>query len=143
MIAIRESPPRRQRREDAAWKSSRDFRSVLVGDAGGGELCDRKFYEETRTHRQIIFHMNAAAVLGDDARRDSQPKAGSTVLRRKMRKEKFVLVLRRNAVAGVRHADLDRLRVWMRARGDEDFPERRVFQCFRGVVNQIDYDATN
>src|SRR5580704_6007139 len=143
MIAIRESPPRRQRREDAAWKSSRDFRSVLVCDARWRELCDRKFYQEPRTYWQVVFHMNAAAVFGDDARRDGQPQAGSAVLRRKMRKEKFVFVLRRNAVAGVRHTDLDGFGVGMGAGGDEDFPERRAFQCFRGIVNQIDHHAAN
>jgi len=50
--------------------------------------------------------MNAAAVLGDDARRDSQPETGSSILRGEVGKEKFVFVLRRNAVAGVRYGDL-------------------------------------
>src|ERR1700675_1059849 len=118
MIAIRESPPRRQRREDAAWKSSRDFRSVLVCDARWCELCDRKLYEETRTYWQIIFHMNAAAVLGDDARCDSQSQASSPILRRKVRKEKLVFVLRRNAMPGVRHANLDCFGVGMRTGRD-------------------------
>src|ERR1700688_4119050 len=87
--------------------------------------------------------MNGAAVLGHDARRDRQAETGSSVLRRKVREKKFVFVLGRDAVAGVGHANFDGFRIGMRASRDEYLAERRVFERFRSIVNQVDHDAAD
>ena len=88
----------------------------MISEAGGCELRDGEFHEETRADWLVVFHMNAPTVLGDDASGDCQAETGSAILRRKMREEKFVFVLRRDAVTGVGHANLDGFGVRMRSK---------------------------
>src|SRR5580692_4637266 len=122
MKAIRECRLHRRPPAGAAWKSSRDFRSVVIGDARGSEFRGRKLHEESRTCRLIVLDMNRAAMLCHDASGDGQAQAGSAVFGGEVRKEKFVFVLWRDALAGVGHANLDGFRVGMRARRNKDFP---------------------
>ena len=80
-------------------------------------------------------------MFGDDARGDGEAQAGAAILGRKVRQEETIFVLRRDAVAGVLHADFDDLRIAMRASGNHDLADRRSFQRFGGVVDQVDDHA--
>ena len=80
-------------------------------------------------------------MLGDDARGNRQAQPRAAVFCGKMRQEKFVLVLGRNAVARIRNGYLYRIGFDVQLRGHGDLPNRRVLQCFRGVVDQIDDHA--
>src|SRR2546429_6156568 len=73
----------------------------------------------------MIDNMAAPAVLGDDARRDGQPQAGTSILGRKMRQKKLVFVFGRNAIAGIRDGNFHGLSVGKRLCGNSDLAERR------------------
>ena len=81
--------------------------------------------------------MDAPAVLGDDARRDGQPQAGTSILGRKMRQKKLVFVFGRNAIAGIRDGNFHGLSVGKRLCGNSDLAERRILQCFGSIVDEI------
>lgn len=106
----------------------------MVGNGGGRQFCDRKLNEEARAGRKIVLDLDAAAVLGDDARRDGQAQPGPAVFRRKVREKELVLVLGRDAVPTVRDADFDGVRVRESFCGDVNFPAGRILQRFRGVT---------
>ena len=93
----------------------------MVGDGSGRQFGDGKFDEKSRADRKIVFHVNGAAMFGNDARGNREAQTGAAILGGKVRQEKFVFVFRRDAVTGVGDADFDDLRVGMRAGGDEDF----------------------
>src|SRR5258708_40216432 len=110
--------------------SSRSVRSIMVGHGRRGQYRGGKLDEETGTDRKIVFDVDAAAMLSHDAGGDGQAESGAAVLGREMRQEKFVLVFRRYAWAGVRDANLHSFRIGMRFGRDQDFPEVRVLQSF-------------
>ena len=97
--------------------------------------------EETGAGGKIVFDVDGAAVFGDDARGDGEAEAGAAILGGEIRKKEFVLVLGRDALAGVGDGDFDVFGVGVGAGGDSDVADRRGFEGFGGVVNEIDDDA--
>src|SRR5229473_3405860 len=138
---IREYRLRHPRRGDAVQMSSSRVRSIVVGHGRRRQFGRGKLDEETGTDRKIVFDVDAAAMLSHDAGGDGQAESGAAVLGREMRQEKFVLIFRRYASAGVRDANLHSLRIGMGFGRDQDFPECGVLQSFRGIVDEIDNHA--
>src|SRR5258708_33816441 len=58
-----------------------------------------------------------------------------------MRQEQFVLVLRRNAFAGIGNGNFNSIGFRAQLRGYDDFAERLAFEGFGGVVDEVDDDA--
>jgi len=52
----------------------------VVSDGGGQQFRDGQFNDESRAYREIIFNMDAAAMLSDDARGDGQAEARAAPL---------------------------------------------------------------
>src|SRR5467141_3551349 len=104
---------------DAAFWSCRGFLSRALGGSGC-RFSNRQLDHKARTSWEIIFDVNAAAMFCNNARGDGQPQARSAIFGRKLRQEKFVLILRGDAVPGVLHTDFDSLGVVVRASDDCD-----------------------
>ena len=105
------------------------------------EIRRRQLDEKARADRKIVFDVNGAAVLGDDAGGDGETQAGAAILGGKMRQEQAVFVFGRDAVPGVLHADFNGFGLAVGAGGDGDFAEGSGFEGFGGVVDEIDDDA--
>src|SRR6516165_926672 len=90
----------------------------------------------------IILYTERTAMLGNNSSGDGQAQPGAALLGRKMRKEKLVLVLRRNPVASIRHCDFNRIGFGVEMGGDGDFAAGRVLERFCSVVNQVDDHAS-
>ena len=120
------------------------LRRVLRG-AGlrRGDLDGGKANQEAGAGRGVVFDAKGAVMLGDDAAGDGQAEAGTAIFRGEMRKEKFVLVFGRDAVAGVGDFDFDRLAVACEPRDHGNGAKSGALEGFGGIVDKIDDDAAN
>jgi len=114
---------------------------VLVSGNGRSRFGNGKLDEKARAHRMIVFHVNGATVLGNNARGDREAQTGATILGGKLRKEEFVLVFRRDAVASIGDGNFDYLGIDVIASGDENLAAGGMFEGFGGIVDQIDDHA--
>lgn len=109
--------------------------------SGGEDVCSGQFENEARSDGGVVFDADAATVFGDDARRDGKTKTSSAVLGREMREEEFVLILRRDAVTGVRDDYFNGVEIRLGASFNGDGSNRGRFKSFGRVVDEIDDDA--
>src|SRR5690348_18502472 len=85
--------------------------------------------------------MNAAAVFGHNTSGNGQPQSGAPILGREVGKEESIFILRRDAVASIGDANLDSFGFRTSASGDQDFPEGRILQSLRRIVDQVDHNT--
>src|ERR1700722_17174547 len=69
------------------------FHAVTFADGRGRKFGRRQFDQEARADRKIVFDVNCAAVLGDNARGDGEAEASAAIFCGEMREEEAVFVL--------------------------------------------------
>ena len=104
-------------------------------------FCGGEFKNKARADGGVVFDAEEAVVLCDDSGRDSEAKARAAILGGEMRKEEFVLVGGRDAMAGVFDDDFYGIGFRVEARKDANVFRRRRFEGFGSVVDKIDDDA--
>src|ERR1700756_290503 len=107
----------------------------------GNEVRCGEFENEAGADGGIVFYANAAAMFGYDAGGDGETEAGAAILGGEVRKEEFVLVVRGDAMTGVGDDDFDGIEIGFRPSFNGDVLNERGFECFSGIVNEVDDDA--
>src|ERR1700686_2905762 len=95
-------------RESRIPASSSTMRILYMVDGGGRSFRNnRKFDNETRTDRAVLFHADRTVMIFHDAAHDRQAEARASFLGGEIGQEKLLLEFASHAVSGVGGGDLD------------------------------------
>ena len=97
---------------------------MWLANSHGNCFRYRQLNQKTRADRMIVFRMNRAAMLGNNARGDGQTQPGAAIFGGKLRQEKFVFIFGRNAVTGIGYRNFDGFSLRAIPGGNNNFAAR-------------------